>query len=71
MYNMVIVENQARKWGNSFGILIPAEIARKIKLREGQTLEIQIRLKKRIDAFGKFKKAKPFKEEKTTHREFW
>lgn len=72
MYNMaIIVENQARKWGNSFGIIIPAEIARKINLKEGQTVEIEIRLKRRIDAFGKFNKAKQFKEEKEAHGDFW
>lgn len=71
MYNMaIIVENQARRWGNSFGIIIPAEIARKISLKEGQTVEIEIRLKKRIDAFGKFSKANQFKEEKEAH-DFW
>jgi len=68
---MVIIENKAKKWGNSFGFVIPVEVARKIKLKEGQIVEIDIRLKKRIDAFGKFNKAKPLKKEKIEHSEFW
>ncbi len=71
MYNMVVVENQAKKWGNSFGVVIPAAVARKIKLKEGQTLKIEIRLKKRINAFGRFRKAEQFKEEKPAHKQFW
>ncbi|MBU4000552.1 AbrB/MazE/SpoVT family DNA-binding domain-containing protein [Patescibacteria group bacterium] len=68
---MVSIVNQAKKWGNSLGVVIPAEIVRKIKLKEGQTLEIKIRLKKRIDAFGRFRGARKFKEEALTHRKFW
>ncbi len=71
MYNMVIVQNQAKRWGNSFGFIIPAEIARQINLKEGQVLEIEIRMKKKVDAFGRFSRAKRFKEEKLTHKQFW
>ena len=71
MSNMVVIENQAKRWGNSFGFIIPAEIAREIKLKEGQVVEIEIRLKKRVDAFGRFRGAKRFKEEKLTHKDFW
>lgn len=71
MYNMVILENQAKKWGNSFGVLIPREIARKINLKEGQILQIEVKLKKRIDAFGKFRNAGQFREEEQGHKELW
>ena len=68
---MVVVENKAKRWGNSFGVVIPAEVARKIKLKEGQIVEVDIRLKKRVDAFGMFSGAKPFKEDKIEHENFW
>jgi AbrB family looped-hinge helix DNA binding protein len=68
---MVIVENEAKKWGNSFGIIIPKDIAKKMNIKEGEKLKIDIITNKKIDGFGMFKKAKPFKEEKDTHEEFW
>lgn len=68
---MVTIENQAKKWGNSLSVVIPAEVARRIKLKEGQTVRIDIKLKNRIDAFGRFKGAKSFKEEKAVHNKFW
>ena len=68
---MVIVEDKAKKWGNSFGILIPKEVAKKINLTEGEIVQMDINIKKKIDGFGKFKKAKAFKEEKEFHKEFW
>lgn len=71
MSNMVVVENQAKKWGNSFGFIIPAEIAKQINLKEGQVVEIEIKLKKRVNAFGRFSGAKRFREEKLTHKKFW
>ena len=71
MYNMAIAKSTAKRWGHSLGVIIPSEIAKKIKLKEGHTIEIDIRIKKRIDAFGKFKGAKSFKEEKRKHKKFW
>ena len=71
MYNMAIVKNTAKRWGHSLGVIIPSEIAKKIELKEGQTLEIDIRIKKGIDAFGRFKGANSFKEEKPKHKRFW
>ncbi|MBW1668194.1 MAG: AbrB/MazE/SpoVT family DNA-binding domain-containing protein [Deltaproteobacteria bacterium] len=68
---MVVIENEARKWGHSLGVIIPVEIAKKINLKEGQVLEMKIKVKKRIDAFGKFKGANRFREEKSGHKEFW
>ncbi len=71
MYNMVIIENPVKRWGHSFGIVIPMDIAKKINLKEGQIIEMEIMGKKGVDAFGRFKKAKAFREEKEAHREFW
>ena len=71
MSNMVIIENPAKKWGNSFGFIIPSEVANKIKLKEGQILKVEIKLKKRVNAFGLFKGGKRFKEEKELNEKFW
>ena len=71
MYNMVTIENPAKKWGHSFAVIIPSEIAQRINLKAGQIIKMDIKLKKRIDAFGKFSGAKPFKEEESTHEKFW
>lgn len=71
MSNMLVIENKAKRWGNSFGIVIPSEVAKKINLKEGQDLVVEIKLKKKIDAFGKFKDAKGFKEESSSHEKFW
>ena len=64
MYNMAIIENQIKKWGNSYGFIIPAEIVKMRNLKTGQTLKIKIEPKIRVDAFGIFRGAKHFKEEK-------
>jgi len=68
---MVMVQRPAKKWGNSLGIVIPAEITKKMKLKEGQIIEADIKPKKSFDAFGLFKGAKKFKREKEAHRNFW
>jgi len=34
-------------------------------------MKIEIELKKRVNAFGRFNKAKPFIEEKSIHEKFW
>jgi len=71
MYNMVVVENKARRWGHSFGVIIPVEVAKRMNLKEGQVLNMKIRVKKAIDGFGKFRRAKRFKEKKIDHKAFW
>ncbi len=60
--NMVIVESKAKKWGNSVGFIIPKDVLKDIGVEEGETLEIDIRRKKRINGFGLFRHAKPFIE---------
>jgi len=37
---METIEAKTKKWGNSLGIVIPKEIVRKEKIREGQKVKI-------------------------------
>lgn len=39
---MPIIEVKTKRWGNSLGLLIPSEIAKKEKIRENQKLDILI-----------------------------
>ena len=68
---MVHIESTVKKWGNSLAIIIPKRVAKKLGLNEGARVDVMIKAKKRIDGFGVFKGAKPFKEEKEMHKEFW
>jgi len=46
---------KVKKWGNSFGIILPSEIVKSQNLREGSELEILINLKNKTkagDIFG-------------------
>lgn len=63
------VETELKEWGNSLAVIIPAEKAKELKLKRGDKVEVDIVAKKRLDAFGICKGAKPFKEEKE-HKEF-
>lgn len=65
MYNsMEVIETKAKEWGNSLGIVIPKEIARKEHIKGGKTLKILIikdnreLLRKSFGALkGRFKKS--------------
>ena len=39
---MTEVESRIRRWGNSFGVIIPNEVIKKEKLKEGQKVGIII-----------------------------
>ena len=66
-----MVEVELKEWGNSIGVIVPAEKLKELGLHSGDKVEIDIVGKKRIDGFGICKGAKPFEEEKEEHREFW
>jgi antitoxin component of MazEF toxin-antitoxin module len=57
---MLEMESKLRKWGRSFGVVIPMEKIREAQLHEDETLKILIRKKKNPlkQTFGimKFKK---------------
>ena len=47
-----------KKWGNSFGIILPADIVRSRNLKEGSELEISINIRNKTkagDIFGLMK----------------
>ena len=60
------LEAEIKQWGNSLGIIIPAEEVKKLKLNSGDTVKISIIKKKKIDGFGMLKgeKFEPFKRDK-------
>lgn len=59
---MVLVESKAKKWGHSVGFIIPKQILTEMNVQEGEVLQIDIKRKKKMDGFGRFPKAKPFRE---------
>ena len=46
---MLEVELKIRRWGNSFGVVIPNEIVKKNKLKEGSTIEIFLPEPRKVD----------------------
>jgi len=51
-------EVKVKKWGNSFGIIIPKEIVDKEKIKEGVTVRINLQTKNKTkagDIFGLLK----------------
>ena len=66
-----MVEVELKGWGNSIGVILPAEKLKELGLQRGDTVDIEIVKKERVDGFGICKGAKPFEEEKETHRLFW
>jgi len=56
---METTEAKVKKWGNSFGIIIPKEIIDKQQIKEGITVKINIQTKNKStarDIFGILKK---------------
>ena len=49
---MVHTVVQAKKWGNSIGVIIPKEIAERIELKPGEEIDVDIIKKERVDFFG-------------------
>jgi len=66
-----MVEVELREWGNSIGVILPSEKLKRLSLRKGDKIEIEIIVKKRVDGFGVCKGAKSFEEEEEGHGEFW
>lgn len=65
------METELKEWGNSVGVIIPSEKLKELGVHKGDRIEISIVAKKRLNGFGLCKGAKPFKEEKESHKEFW
>lgn len=68
---MITSKSKLKRWGNSFGVLVPKELVEKEGLREGE--EVQISVSKTSDIrhlFGKY----PFKDlqkQKEKMKEGW
>lgn len=37
---MVVIETKLKRWGNSFGVVVPAEVIEKEKMRENEKLRL-------------------------------
>ncbi len=58
------MEVELKEWGNSIGVIVPAEALKELGLRKGDKVEIQFVPKHGLSGFGICKGAKPFTEEK-------
>jgi len=63
------MRKKIRKWGNSYGILISKKELESRKLRENQTVEVELEAKPDIrELFGKYKFNRPIQEIKDEMR---
>ena len=64
-------KSKLKKWGNSYGVVVPKEIVEKEGLREGEVVEISVRKAVEVERlFGKY----PFKDlqsQKDAMRKGW
>ncbi len=66
-----MTEVELKKWGNSIGLIVPADEIKLLGLQEGDKVDVSIIKKKRIDGFGLCKGKHPFQKEKETHGDLW
>ncbi len=54
---MVMITGKLRKWGNSFGVVIPKEVVEKERFRSGEKLDVLIIPKNNVlkETFGSLK----------------
>ena len=67
---MTTIHGEIKKWGNSLAFIIPSEKAQEMELEEGIAIDVEVQKCKKIDAFGIFKEAKPFKRDPDDHKEW-
>ncbi len=64
-------KSKLKKWGNSYGVVVPKEIVEKEGLREGEVVEISVRKATEVNRlFGRY----PFKDlqsQKDAMRKGW
>ena len=65
-----MVEVELKRWGNSLGVILPSDLLKETGLEQGDTLEVDIVSKKRMNGFGIARGARPFIEEEESHQEF-
>ncbi len=66
---LVGADVEVKKWGNSLGVIIPHTIVKKLHLRDGSKIGLEISSKEKISGFGIAKGASSFKRE-LEEREF-
>lgn len=66
-----MVEVELKTWGNSIGLILPADLLRDLELQAGDCVDVEIISKNKIDGFGICKDAKPFQEDRESHKKFW
>lgn len=68
-----LFKTKIRKVGTSLGVLIPKELIKKQKIKEGEEVEVGLLKENRLrlieKAFGTAKGAKPFERDKTDRLE--
>lgn len=53
---MAVTETRVKRWGSSLGVVIPSEIAKREKLKEGERVIIEIKKKNTMrEFFGSLK----------------
>ena len=68
---MSSIHSEIKRWGNSLALIIPSEKVKDLGLEEGIAVDIEIKKSERIDGFGIFKGAKPFKRDGKEHEDLW
>ena len=61
---MIEVEAKVRKWGRSFGVVIPKEMIKEERIKENETITLLIGKRKNVlrEVFGTFKFKKSTEE---------
>ena len=65
------MEVELKEWGNSVGVILPAERLKELGLHKGDKVDIEFIAKRKTDGFGICRGAKPFEEEKEPHKDLW
>ena len=70
MYN-VQARSKLKRWGNSFGVVVPKEVVEKEGLKEGEVVEISVRkATEPTHLFGRYK-FKDLQAQKDTMKRGW
>ena len=62
---------EVRKWGNSFGVVIPKDKVAELGLSEKDLIVINILKKEKVSGFGIVAGKKPFEREEPEHEDLW
>ena len=77
MATEMAIEAKAKKWGNSVGIIIPAEAVARLKIHQGETLQLELRKTGSVlrDMFGSSRSRRRtkdiLKEVRQSHASKW